>query len=84
MDKWIIAIIGIVIAVTVLTSLGGTVVTQTATNAFNSSGTNNPAGLLVNASSTGKTMYSLIELLYPIIGVVFMVTVGLAVKKKWG
>ena len=66
------AIIGIVIAIVVLTALGPTIVTQTATGA---------AKPLENVSATGKTMYSLIELLYPIMGVLFMVSVGFAVGK---
>lgn len=67
------AIIGIVIAIVVLTSLGGTIVTQTATSTGKT---------LENASSTGKTMYSLIELLYPIVGVLFMVGVGFGLGRK--
>ncbi len=72
-SELIVAIIGIVIFVVVLTSLGGTVVENTDT----STGTG-----LENSSATGKTMYSLIELLYPIVGVIVMVTVGFAVGRK--
>ena len=67
------AIIGIVIFVVILTSLGSTVVDNTDTAATSS---------LENASATGKTMYSLIELLYPIVGVIVMVSVGFAVGRK--
>ena len=67
------AIIGIVIFVVILTSLGSTVVDNTDTAAASS---------LENASATGKTMYSLIELLYPIVGVIVMVSVGFAVGRK--
>jgi hypothetical protein len=70
----VIAIIGIVIFVAVLTSLGPTVVTNTDTSANSA---------LENASSTSKTMYSLIELLYPIIGVIVMVSIGFAVGRKF-
>lgn len=68
------AIIGIVIFVVILTSLGGTVVENTDTSAGAS---------LENASETGKTMYSLIELLYPIIGVIVMISVGFAVGRNF-
>jgi len=68
------AIIGIVVFVVVLTALGSTVVDNTATGTGES---------LENASSTGKTMYSLIELLYPIVGVLVMVSVGFAVGRRF-
>lgn len=68
------AIIGIVVFVVVLTALGGTVVTNTDTTTGHS---------LENASATSKTMYSLIELLYPIVGVLVMISVGFAVGRKF-
>jgi len=67
----ITAIIGIVIALVVLTALAPTVISQTSTT-----------GALANASATGKTMYSLIEFLYPIVGVLFMVGVGFGLGRK--
>ena len=77
MTNWIaglaIVAIGLVVYIVVATSLGGTVVTQTAT------GTGKP---LENASATGKTMYSLVELLYPIMIVITMITVGFAAGRK--
>ena len=73
-SELVTAIIGIVIFVVVLTSLGGTIITNTATSA---------AKPLENASTTSKTMYSLIELLYPIVGVVVMVSVGFAVGRHF-
>lgn len=68
------AIIGIVIFVVILTSLGGTIVTNTDTSATSA---------LENASTTSKTMYSLIELLYPIVGVIVMISVGFAVGRNF-
>lgn len=68
------AIIGIVIFVVVLTSLGSTVVDNTDTASGQS---------LENASATAKTMYGLIELLYPIIGVLVMITIGFAVGRNF-
>lgn len=70
-EMWINAIIGLVIFIVVLTSLGSTVITNTATSTGHT---------LENASATGKTMYSLIELLYPIIGVIIMISVGFALR----
>ena len=69
----ITAIIGIVIALVVLTSLAPTVIKQTSTIAGSS---------LENASATGKTMFSLIEFLYPIVGVMFMVGVGFGLGRR--
>jgi hypothetical protein len=68
-----IAVIGIVIYIVIATSLGPTVVTQTQTSVGKS---------LENASATGKTMYSLVELLYPILIVITMISVGFAAGKK--
>jgi drug/metabolite transporter (DMT)-like permease len=77
MDAIIYGIIAIVIGVVMLTSFGGTIVTATAT------GTGKP---LENASATSKTMYGMIELLYPIMGVLFMVggafSLGKGIKKR--
>lgn len=69
----VVGIIGIVIAIIFLTSLGETIITNTDTGTASS---------LENASSTSKTMYSLIELLYPIMGVLFMVAVGFSLGRR--
>jgi hypothetical protein len=77
MSSWIsgiaISVIGIVIYIVIATSLGPTVITSTATGTGQA---------LENASATGKTMYSLVELLYPILIVISMISVGFAAGKK--
>ena len=78
----VIGIIGIVISLVVATSLAPTVIDQTRSNAFNSTGTDNPAGQLENASGTSKTMYSLVEVLYAIMIVIFMVSVGFGLGRR--
>ncbi len=78
----VMGLIGLVIIVVIITALGPTIVSQTASNEENATGSNEPAGGLVNASATGKTMYNLVELLYPIVGVVIVITVGFALSKK--
>lgn len=72
-DAMIEKIIGVVIVISILTSLGTMIITNTAT------GTGKP---LENASASSKSMYSIIEFLYPIIGVMIMVGVGMSYKKK--
>ena len=80
-------IIAIVIAVVVFTSLGTTVVNQT-TEAQVKCGTvrtashNETACALENVSATAGTMYNLIELLYPIIGVLIMVAAAFGLSKR--
>ncbi len=69
----VVGVIALVIFVVILTALGPTIVDQTDTSAGEP---------LENASSTGQTMYSLIELLYPIIGVVAFITVGFALGRR--
>ena len=78
-------IIGLVIGILVLTALGVTVITQTDTGACGvaSPSFNRTLCALENSSDTGKTMYSLIELLYPIMGVLFIIGVGFAIKDKY-
>jgi len=80
------ALIGLVIGIVVLTSLGNTVVEETETRACGtilSASENLSDCALENSSETGKTMYSLIELLYPIVGVLVIVGVGFAIKGKY-
>ena len=84
----ITGIIGLVIGILVLTSLGNTVITQAsdaqlACGTFLTASANNTNCNLENSSTTGKTMYSLIELLYPIMGVLFIIGVGFALKDKY-
>lgn len=69
----VVAIIGIVVTLVVATSLGPTVVSTTDTSSGHS---------LENASGVSKTMYSLVELLYPIMLVIFMISVGFGIGKK--
>lgn len=69
----VVALIGIVVTIVVATSLGPTVVTQTNTASGHS---------LENASGTSKTMYSLIEILFPIMLVIFMISVGFGLGRK--
>ncbi len=69
----VVGVIALVIFVVILTALGPTIVDQTDTSASEP---------LENASATGKTMYSLLELLYPIIGVVAFITVGFALGRR--
>jgi hypothetical protein len=78
----IISIIGIVVFVAILTSLGPTIVDQTCTHGFNASGLNEESCALENASASSKTMYSLIEILYPIVGVIILVSIGFALHKR--
>lgn len=56
-------IIAVVIGIIILTSLGSTVVDNTATGVGTS---------LENASDTSKDMYSIIEIGYPMLGIMFM------------
>lgn len=82
----VVGLIGLVIGILILTSLGNTVVEQTETRAcgtFLSASENLSDCSLENSSETGKTMYSLIELIYPIIGVMIMIVAGFALKNKF-
>ena len=81
-NEVVYGIVAIVVGVVMLTSLGPTIVTSTATNGQNATGHNEPAGQLADASGVSKVMYGLIEFLYPIIGVLFMVGGGMAIGKK--
>lgn len=73
----------IVIAVLLLTSFGTTVVNQTFTGSCAGYVQGNDSGCgLENVSTTGATMYGLIELLYPIIGVMIIVGIGFGLKSK--
>lgn len=78
----VMGILGVFLTIVIATSLGPTVIEQTEYNAFNSSGTNNPAGPLENASGTGKTMYSLVELMFPIMVVIFLITAGFGLSHR--
>ncbi len=79
----ITAIIGIVIGIIILTALGSTITDQTYTGVCANDVRANTTGCeLENSSSTGKTMYSLIELLYPIMGVLFIVGIGFAIRER--
>ncbi len=69
----VVGLIAIVIFILILTALGPTIVDNTDTAASQP---------LENASGTSKQMYSLIELLYPIIGVIVFVTVGFALGRR--
>lgn len=64
-----IGIIGILVGIMLLTSLGPTIVDQTDTAATTP---------LENASATAKTAYSLIELGWPLLGVIFLFGGGFA------
>ena len=72
MEQIIYGIVAIVVGIVMLTSLGPTIVTSTATGTGKS---------LENASAVSKVMYGLIEFLYPIIGVLFMVGGGMAIGR---
>ena len=76
-------LLGLVIGILILTSLATTVVDNTYTGDCNTLRANDTGCELDNASATGKTMYSLLELLYPIIGVIIMVSVGFAMKSRF-
>ena len=81
------ALLSIFIAVVVLTSMGNTVTKQTtgstvACGTVDSATFNRSICPLENASATSKTMYSLIELIYPIVGVMFMIGVGFALTRR--
>lgn len=77
-------IIGIVIALIVMTSLAPTVINSTDTRACTGALENKTYGCGIgnNASATGKTMYSLMEFMYPIIGVLFIVGVGFKLSRR--
>lgn len=80
------ALVGLVIGIIVLTSLGDTIVDQTETRACGtvlSAAENLSSCSLENSSATGKTMYGLVELLYPIMGVLIMIGAGFALKNKF-
>ncbi len=66
------ALLMLVIFILVLTALAPTIITNTATT----SGTP-----LENASAGGKSMYGLMELLYPVIGIVGIIVV-MGIKAK--
>lgn len=81
----VVAFLGLVIGILIFTSLGTTVVDQTETRtclAMLSNETGRDCSL-ENASTTGKTMYSLLELLYPIVGVLLMIGVGFGMKDRF-
>lgn len=71
-NKVATGIIGLLIGVMLISSLGGTIVTNTASNAFNATGNDEQAGPLVNASSAAQTGYSIIELGWPLLGVMLL------------
>ncbi len=77
------SLIMLVVFVLILTALAPSIISSTASNVFNSTGADNPAGALVNASSGGKAMYGLVELLYPVLAIFgIMAVVGIGMKKK--
>lgn len=78
----VVLVIGIFVAILIATSLGPTVIQQIQFNDYNASGGGENAGALQNASGTAQTMYSLVELLYPIMIVIFMISVGFGIGKK--
>ncbi len=76
-------LITLVVFVLILTAIAPSIITNTATNAFNSTGSDNPAGLLANASSGGKAMFGLVELLYPVTAILaFIAVMGIGMKAK--
>lgn len=70
-------LIMLVIFVLVLTALAPSIISNTRYNAFNSTGKDDPAGNLINASSASKSMYTLIEILFAVVGVMAVVGYGL-------
>jgi predicted RND superfamily exporter protein len=83
-----IMVIGIVIAVVVWTALGPTVINNTTEamvkcGTFRTAAHNETDCALENVSATSKTMYGLIELLYPIALVITLISVGFAARKKF-
>lgn len=66
-------IISIVIGIIILSSLGGTIVNNTSTRSCDASAGDNVTGCaLENASDTAKDMYSIMELGYPMLGIMFL------------
>ncbi len=77
----IVGLITLVIIVIILTALGPTIIFQTDTSstpAFDDNRTHD----LENTSATAGTMYGLIELLYPIIGVIIVITAGFVLATR--
>lgn len=84
-DTTIKTIISLVIAIMILMGLGTLMVKNTDTRTCGtviSAAYNLSVCPLENASTSSKSMYSIVEFLYPIMGVLIMVGVGLAYKKK--
>ncbi len=79
----VIGLITLVVVVLIITALGPTILTQTDTRSCdNTIGDNVTGCALENVSATGGTMFSLIELLYPIIGVIIVITGGFLLSKR--
>ncbi len=80
----ILGLISIVIIVLILTALGPTIIDNTSTRACdNTIGDNVTGCALENSSGSSKTMYSLVELLYPIIGVIIVVVAGFGLSRRF-
>ncbi len=80
----IIGLISLVIIILILSALGPTIIDNTDTRACdNTIGDNVTGCALENSSGSSKTMYSLVELLYPIIGVIIVVIAGFGLSRKF-
>ncbi len=73
----------LVIFILILTALAPTIISSTCTYGFNATGSDEGACNLENASAGGKSMYGLMELLYPVIGIIGIVVV-MGLKAKLG
>ena len=77
------SLITLVIFILILTALAPTVISNLAYNQFNTTGTDNPEGQLVNASAGSKSMYSIVEILFPVVAIFgVLAVIGITKGKK--
>jgi hypothetical protein len=83
-NKTIGVIVAVVLGVIMLTAFGVTIISSTDTRTCGtviSAAYNLSHCALENTSATGKTMYGMIELIYPIMGVLFIVGAAFGLGK---
>lgn len=88
LEKAVVGLIFVIIGVLLITALAPTINETSSTNAFNSTGNENPAGALENVSGSAATLYALYDFIWAVGGLVLIVVgviaVALQFKKPFG